>query len=150
MSGFTTDGLPTTSAALTGNELIAADTQLPQGENPASYAVTPAQLKGFYRAPVALVSGTVVTENALQSDLFTLTLTTNATLAVPTNLQAGQNWKVEVTQDSVGDRTLAYASAYKWASGTAPTLTTTAGAIDLLSFTYDGTIIIGSSQLNNH
>ena len=149
MSGFTTNGLPLATGALTGNEQAAFDTQLAQGLAPESEAISVSQLKGYFRPAVALTSATLVTTNALLAELYTLTLATTATLALPTNLQSGQSWKVEVTQDATGARTLAYASAYKWPGGTAPTLTTTAGAIDLLSFTYDGTIILGSSSLNN-
>lgn len=145
MSGFTTNGLPAAVPPLTGNELIAADTQLTQGSTPESEAISVSQLRGFYRAPVALVSSTIVTYNALQSELYTLTLATNATLAVPTNLQSGQGWKIEVIQDAVGARTLTLPTGYK-ASGTV-TLTTTAGAIDLLSFTYDGTSILATAAL---
>lgn len=145
MSGFTTNGLPAAVPPLTGNEQVAADTQLTQGLAPESEAITVSQLRGYYRPPVALVSAATVTTNALLAELYTLTLATNATLAVPTNLQSGQSWKLEVTQDAVGARTLTLPTGYK-SSGTT-TLTTTAGAIDLLSFTYDGTSILTTAAL---
>lgn len=146
MSGFNTNGLPLNTAALTGSEQFAGDTQLTQGQNPLSQAYTASQLKGYFRPPVALTSSTLITLNALQAELYTLTLATNATLAVPTNLQSGQSWRVEVTQDAVGARTLTLPTGYK-KSGTT-TLTTTAAAIDLLSFTYDGTSILTTAALN--
>jgi hypothetical protein len=145
MSGFTTNGLSVAVGALTGNEQAAFDTQLTQGLVPESEAISVSQLRGYYRPSVALVSASIVTTNALLGDLFTLTLATNATLAVPTGLQSGQGWKLEVTQDAVGARTLTLPTGYK-ASGTV-TLTTTAGAIDLLSFTYDGTSILTTAAL---
>jgi len=44
-----------------------------------------------------------------------------------------------VTQDATGSRTITWPAAVKWPSGTAPTLTTTANKIDVLSLiTYDG------------
>lgn len=46
MSGFTTPGLPL-ATALTGSELIAADTQLGQGIAPESEAISVAQLAAF-------------------------------------------------------------------------------------------------------
>lgn len=48
MSGFTTPGLPLAVAPLTGNELIAADTQLGQGLYPESEAVSVAQLNSYF------------------------------------------------------------------------------------------------------
>jgi hypothetical protein len=146
MSGYTTNGLSLATGALTGNEQAAFDTQLGQGESPESESISVSQLKGYFRAPTALTSSTIVTLNALSAELYTLTLATNATLAVPTNLQSGQTWRLEVTQDTTGARTLTFASGYK-KSGTT-TLTTTASAIDLLSFTYDGTNILTTASLN--
>jgi hypothetical protein len=68
-----------------------------------------------------------------------LTLATNATLSAPTNAEAGDSIVLIVTQDGTGGRTLAYNAVFKWPSGTPVTLTTTAGAIDVLTFVYDGT-----------
>lgn len=142
MSGFSTNGMVVAVPPLTGNEQVAFDTQLPAGETPETEAITVNMLRGFYRAPVTLTSGTIVNTNALLGDLFVLPLATNTTLANPTNLQAGQGWKVEVDQDTVGARTMAFGTLYKFSG--ASTLTTTASAIDMFSFTYDGTNILGT------
>jgi hypothetical protein len=141
MSGFTTNGLTAAAFPLTGNEKIAADTQLTQGLAPESEAISLQQLQGFFRAPVALTSGATVAVDASLAALYTLTLATNTTLSNPTNLTSGQTFRVVVTQDATGARTMAYGTSYKM-SGTS-TLTTTAGAIDMLSFTYDGTNVLG-------
>jgi len=145
MSGYTTNGLSVAALPLTGNEQAAFDTELGQGLAPESEAISVSMLKGYYRAPVVVPSSTLITLNALQAELYTLTLATNATLAVPTNLQSGQTFRLEVTQDAVGARTLTLATGFK-SSGTT-TLTTTAGAIDLLSFTYDGTSLLTTAAL---
>lgn len=86
--------------------------------------------------PVVLTDAVTVATNAALSNHFTLTLGGNRTLANPTNLQDGVilNWLL--TQDGTGSRTLAYGSQFKWAGGTAPVLTTTAGARDYLSGQY--------------
>lgn len=68
------------------------------------------------------------------SSNFSIALTGNGTLANPTNLTAGQSGIITITQDATGSRTLAYGSAWKFPSGTAPTLTTTAGAVDVLVY----------------
>ena len=86
--------------------------------------------------PVVLTDAANVATDASLSNHFTLTLGGNRTLDNPTNLQNGVvlNWKIK--QDGTGSRTLAYGSKFKWPSGTAPVLTTTASATDYLSGHY--------------
>ncbi len=95
------------------------------------------------RGAVPLVSGATITTDCSQASAFTLTLGINATLANPANLAAGASYLWKITQDSTGNRTLAYGSAFKWPGGTAPTLSTTAGSIDLISAVSDGTSVYG-------
>lgn len=64
----------------------------------------------------------------------TVTLGGNRTLGNPTNTVAGRSGLIQVLQDGDGSRTLAYASNWKFAGGSAPTLTTTASARDLLFY----------------
>jgi hypothetical protein len=65
---------------------------------------------------------------------FTLTLGGNRTLGAPTNQTAGQGGVIVITQDGTGSRTLAYNAVWKFPGGTAPTLTTTANAVDVLAY----------------
>ena len=51
-------------------------------------------------------------------------------------------------QDSTGSRVVTWPSAVKWPGGTAPTLTTAANSIDIISFYYDGTSYYGVETLN--
>ena len=53
-----------------------------------------------------------------------------------------------VIQDSTGGRTITWPSTVKWVGGTAPTLSTAANAIDIISFFYDGTNYYGVASLN--
>ncbi|PZR35780.1 hypothetical protein [Caulobacter segnis] len=62
-----------------------------------------------------------------------VTLGGNRTLANPTNVKEGQSGLIRITQDATGSRTLAFGSAWKF-SGGAPSLTTTAGAVDLIAY----------------
>lgn len=82
----------------------------------------------------ALTYGATITPDFSVGNNFSVTLTGNATLANPTNLAAGQSGNIVITQDSTGSRTLAYGSNWKFPSGTAPTLTTTANAVDVLAY----------------
>lgn len=69
----------------------------------------------------------------------TVTLGGNRTLGTPTNMKDGGFYSIMVKQDATGSRTLAFASEYKFADGTTPTVTATANAIDILTFRCDGT-----------
>lgn len=73
----------------------------------------------------------------------TVTLGSNRTLANPTNMKGGGTYYLIVKQDATGSRTLSYGTAFKWSGGTAPVLTTTVNAIDILTFICDGTNMYG-------
>lgn len=97
----------------------------------------------------ALTSASTITPNFATSNNFSLTLDTNATLANPTNIVAGQSGAIAITQDATGSRTLAYGSYFKFVGGTAPTLTTTASAVDVLVYYVESSTRITASLLNN-
>jgi hypothetical protein len=82
----------------------------------------------------ALTDGATITPNFAAANNFSLTIGGNRTLANPTNLTAGQSGSIVITQDGTGSRTLAYGSYWKFSNGTAPTLTTTASAVDVLAY----------------
>lgn len=65
---------------------------------------------------------------------FKLTIGGNRTLGGPTNMKEGQTGVIVITQDGTGSRTLAYNAAWKFGNGTAPTLSTAAGAVDMLFY----------------
>ena len=82
----------------------------------------------------ALTDGSTITPDFAVANNFSVTLGGNRTLANPTNITAGQSGVIVITQDGTGSRTLAYGSYFKFAGGTAPTLTTTASAVDVLAY----------------
>ena len=51
-------------------------------------------------------------------------------------------------QDATGSRTVTWPGTVKWAGGTAPTLTTAASSLDIITFYYNGTNYYGSSLLD--
>jgi len=85
-------------------------------------------------APVALADAATVAMDASLSNFYTLTLAGNRTLGAPTNMVAGQAGSIRIAQDATGSRTLSFNAVWKFPSGTAPTLTTTASAIDRLDY----------------
>lgn len=74
-------------------------------------------------------------------------VSTNRTIATPTNIVNGGFYALKVVQNA-GLNTLTWSSEFKWAGGTAPTLSTGAGAIDIFTFESDGTNMLetGRSQ----
>lgn len=98
-------------------------------------------------APTTLTSGTTITPNFNLGANFDLTLAHNATLANPTNAQVGDCGVILVQQDATGSRTLAYGSQWKFPGG-APTLSTTANAIDTITYCVmrTGVIVCGLAK----
>lgn len=68
-----------------------------------------------------------------------LTLTGNTEFDAPTNMKDGGFYSITIIQDGTGNRTATWNTVFKWAGGTAPTLTTTASAKDIFVFRSDGT-----------
>lgn len=75
-----------------------------------------------------------IATNLADSNNFTVTLGGNRTLDNPTNIVAGQSGSIFIVQDGTGSRTLAFGSYWDFAGGTAPTLTTTASAVDRIDY----------------
>ena len=82
----------------------------------------------------ALTDGATITPDFADSNNFSVTLGGNRTMANPSNLVAGQSGSIFLTQDGTGSRTLAWGSYWDFAGGTAPTLTTTAAAVDRVDY----------------
>ena len=80
-------------------------------------------------------ASTIAVDFAL-SNHFSVTLGDNRTLGQPSNQVPGQSGSIFITQDGTGSRTLGYHADWKWVggSGNAPTLTTTAGAVDRIDY----------------
>ena len=74
-------------------------------------------------------------------------VSTNRTIATPTNIVNGGFYALKVVQNA-GANTLTWSSVFKWAGGAAPVLSTAAGAIDIFTFESDGTNMLetGRSQ----
>ena len=115
----------------------------------AGLAVAQSFTKAQRGTPVALTDAATVAVDLSLGNNFTLTLAGNRTLGAPTNVTAGQSGVIVVTQDSTGSRTLAYNSVYKFAAGTAPTLTTTASAVDILAYYVESSTRITVTSLLN-
>ena len=76
-----------------------------------------------------------------------LTLTANTTFDAPTNQVDGSVYVITIIQDGTGSRTAGWNTVFKWAGGTAPTLTTDASAKDVFTFVSDGTNMNNVAQV---
>jgi|TARA_R100000482_G_C5008207_1_gene94508 hypothetical protein len=93
------------------------------------------QLEGRFAVEIAtLTDAATITPDFGANQNFTVTLAGNRTLANPSNMVVGQTGSIFIVQDSTGSRTLSYGTSYDFAGGTAPTLTTTASAVDRIDY----------------
>lgn len=76
-----------------------------------------------------------------------VTLTGNANFNAPTNLKNRGYYELWITQDGTGSRVPTFDAAYVAAS--LPTLSTDAGAVDILSFKSNGTSVVCVGSLLN-
>ena len=122
---------------VTGTEKIVLDI------NP---TITKPVLKGSTQTVTSNTDGATVTFNLSASNVHTVVLGGNRTLAI-SNGSTGQYFAIELIQDATGSRTVTWFTTIKWVGNTAPTLTTTANKKDSFMFritgsnTYDGYIV---------
>ena len=86
------------------------------------------------RIEAVSVGAAYVTLDFANAQMFSITLGTNSNLNRPSNLTVGQSGTIFVVQDGTGSRTLSYSSVFDFVGGTAPTLTTTASAVDRIDY----------------
>lgn len=91
------------------------------------------QHQASYQNYVTATDGAIVTFDLSTSNIQEVTLGGNRTLTV-TNPVVGQPFMVRLIQDGVGSRTATWWTDIKWTGGSAPTLTTTADAVDVFGF----------------
>ena len=98
--------------------------------------VTVAAASGSISDIDVVASDTTKTLDFSTSSNFELTLanTSSCTLANPSNPSEGQTGSIFIVQDSTGSRLLTYGSNWEFIGGTAPTLTTTASAVDRIDY----------------
>ena len=165
------------SAAIEGSKIVAATTsvvgavQLSDSTSTTSsvLAATPTAVKAAYdqantkaslstaqtftaaqRGTIsALTDGATITADFAVANNFSVTLGGSRTLANPSNQTAGQSGCIWITQDGTGSRTLAYGSQWDFTGGTAPTLSTTAAAVDCLVYAVQSSTKITATLITN-
>lgn len=92
--------------------------------------------------PLTTVAASGASSSAAVSStgVLDITLTSNCSLSL-SGAVAGESWGITlvIRQDATGSRTVSWPSGTKWASGAAPTLSTAANSVDIVSmFSVDG------------
>lgn len=144
-------GLTITSGVLSGTPATNSNLGVVKSGNTANISITSGSIdvganvakfdtggqftKAINSATVALGTSGTIAVNASLSNVFTVTLTGNATLANPTNLLAGQ-YTFIITQGSPA-RTLSFGTAYKFSGSS--TISNTTGSINIIRAISDGT-----------
>ena len=93
----------------------------------------------MYGAPTVVTDGATQTWDCTTASYFQWTLGASRTHSGFSNPAAGQIVYLEAIQDATGSRIITWPANVSWAAGTAPTLTTTASAYDVLRFTWNPT-----------
>ena len=95
------------------------------------------EISGNTTNPLSSLSdGSTITVDFGASCNFTVTLGGNRTFGDPDNTASsvGSSGSIFIVQDGTGSRTASFHSDYKFAGGTAPTLSTAANAVDRLDY----------------
>lgn len=88
----------------------------------------------IYLAETVVTYGTTTSFNFATFLQAGVTLTGNITTMNVSNVTAGRSGTIAFIQDGTGSRTTVFNSVFKFPGGAVPTLTTTASAVDILSY----------------
>ena len=108
-----------------------------------SSGTLPVARLGVGSSTISYASSVTWAVNLLQTAVLTLG---GASTAISfSGAAAGGTYVLILKQDATGSRSVTW-TGFKWPSGIPPVLSTTANAIDVLTFVYDGTSLLGVAQ----
>lgn len=79
-------------------------------------------------------NATIVWDCDVNGQIVEVTLAGNRTIAAPTNVNVKTPYLLIVKQDATGGRTLSWNTAYKFAGGVVPSVSSSANAVDYFTF----------------
>lgn len=100
---------------------------------------------GYYANGSSGAAATISWNNGMVQKI---TLTDAATLTFSNPISGVAQYRLDLTQDGTGSRTVTWPGTVVWQGGSAPTLTTAAGKTDICTFMYNGTNYYGVCTLN--
>ena len=101
-----------------------------------------ATFQGVKETLLTASTGTAYTIVITAASVLNLTLTGNCAFTFPA-ASPGAQFTLLLAQDATGSRVPSWPASVRWADGTPPTLTTTAGKTDVITFICDGTYWLG-------
>lgn len=123
----------TAGSGLSGGGDLSADRTISLSGTVAHINVVQSYTKAQRGTVVTLTGTGTVTPVFADGNNFKITLSGTTTLTAPTGLTEGQAGMIAITQDGTGNRALSF-SGWKFPGGTAPNMTLTSGATDLLAY----------------
>jgi hypothetical protein len=107
---------------------------------------------GYQILGTSVVTGTIsagaTTLSCDNGNIFALTLVNGTPTAITLNNARPSTFVINLKQPAGGSATVTWTTTIVWAGGTAPTLTTTANYIDIVTLIYDGTTWRVTATLN--
>jgi hypothetical protein len=122
-----------------GTEVIRIDSSSNVGIGTSSPGAKLAVVGTGYSPTITITDGATLSWDTSLGQVAQVTLGGNRTFAAPTNLVNGGFYSLLIIQDGTGSRTISWNAVFDFAGGTAPTLSTAAGAKDLITWRSDGT-----------
>jgi hypothetical protein len=117
--------------AVAGGVTFATAAEIQAGAESAK-AIAPDHLHDAH-APQTLTDGATISWDMAAGFNAKVTLGGNRTLGTPTSPKAGLTYVLEVIQDATGSRTMTWPASFNWGSAGAPTLSTAAGKVDIVT-----------------
>ena len=134
-----TTGVTTTGLTADTTTLVVDTTNDRVGLGTASPGAKLAVVGTAYSPNINLTDAATIAWDTSLGQVATFTfVSSNRTMGAPTNLVNGGFYSLAVIQNA-GSNTLTWNSIFKWANGSAPTLSTAASAKDYFTFRSDGT-----------
>lgn len=140
------DGTTLDTAVLDAD--FSASSGLMRKASAGTYAANDTIPAGVGTTVTTVTDGATLTLDCSLGNSFVVTLGGNRTVAAPTNPRDGQTIVFKIIQDGTGSRTLTWNATFNWPGGTAPTLSTAASSVDIVSAWYDGTSWYATSSLD--
>ena len=103
----------------------------------------------YVETPFSSTPTSTITLDLANGTVQIITLGGNVTFTFPT-ATSGKSFILLLKQDATGSRTVTWPASVKYAGGTAPTITSTASRLDILSYFADGTNWYGVVVAQNY
>ena len=103
----------------------------------------------YVETPYSATPTSTITLDLANGTVQIITLGGNVTFTFPT-ATSGKSFILLLKQDATGSRTVTWPASVKYAGGTAPTITSTASRLDILSYFADGTNWYGVVVAQNY